>query len=565
MIDHITLIIFIIIFLFSNIGYGFIFSRVINKEYLSLNIGYQGLIGFFFLSVISMFTSFFFAHSFLFNTSVHLIGILGFIVFIKLHPKFSELKLLALLVFLFWIGVYVYKNHDDFAYYHLTYSLNLSENSFIVGTGNFSHGFRTFSSLFYYHSLLYLPLIKFYLFYIGPFFVLIFSNFILLSEIKNKFEINKINFTFFFLLLSFLFINIVFYRIGEHGTDRSAQILLLLIFYLFFDLFYFEKNEKKIFLKLNVLLILIFFASSMKAIYYLYLILIPFIFVKKRFIKKFLIIKNIFLIIFLSSSLFLNLITNYLNTGCFLYPAEKTCLVKQQWSIPKSEVKIMATHYEWWAKAGGGPGYKHELEKDEYIKNFQWLDNWIKRHFFNKVSDTLVGIIMMCIVVYSMFSLSGKKNNVINKNKYLLSYILPLIFLVEWFLNHPAMRYGGYVLFAIPLFVFVSNFLEEFHFSKNKIYLNSMILIFLTILIFNGRNLIRINKEINVYKYDIIKSPYFFIDNVEPELVHKNDKFILYSTKNKKMCWASKTPCSYDKNLKSDKFLWMNMVFRNEQ
>ena len=32
------------------------------------------------------------------------------------------------------IGAYVFKNHDDFPYYHLTYALNLSENSFVVGT-----------------------------------------------------------------------------------------------------------------------------------------------------------------------------------------------------------------------------------------------------------------------------------------------------------------------------------------------------------------------------------------------------------------------------------------------
>ena len=57
------------------------------------------------------------------------------------------------LLLIFWIGNYIYKSHDDFPYYHLTYTLNLSENSFLVGTGNFSHGFRTFSSLFFYHSL----------------------------------------------------------------------------------------------------------------------------------------------------------------------------------------------------------------------------------------------------------------------------------------------------------------------------------------------------------------------------------------------------------------------------
>ena len=31
------------------------------------------------------------------------------------------------------------------------------------------------------------------------------------------------------------------------------------------------------------------------------------------------------------------------------------------------------------------------------------------------------------------------------------------------------------------------------------------------------------------------------------------------------MCWASKTPCSYNKKLNSKKFLWMNMVFRDDK
>jgi len=40
-----------------------------------------------------------------------------------------------------------------------------------------------------------------------------------------------------------LFINIAFYRIAEHGTDRSAQILLILIFSIFFEILYFEKKS----------------------------------------------------------------------------------------------------------------------------------------------------------------------------------------------------------------------------------------------------------------------------------------------------------------------------------
>ena len=80
----------------------------------------------------------------------------------------------------------------------------------------------------------------------------------------------------------------------------------------------------------------------------------------------------------------MNLSIYYLNTGCFLYPAEKTCVFESEWSIPKDEVKKMSIHYEWWAKAGGGPGYSHELDKKEYIKNFIWFENWIEKHFLIK-------------------------------------------------------------------------------------------------------------------------------------------------------------------------------------
>ena len=28
----------------------------------------------------------------------------------------------------------------------------------------------------------------------------------------------------------------------------------------------------------------------------------------------------------------------------------------------------MSVHYEWWSKAGGGPGYTSQIEPEEYIK-----------------------------------------------------------------------------------------------------------------------------------------------------------------------------------------------------
>jgi len=560
---HLILFLYSILFIHSIIGYGIIFSKMTNKEILSKNIGYIGIVGFFFISLISIFTSFFFAHDYLHNIILHSIGILGFLTSIKNLRKFFEIKYLWLLIVILWLGIYVYKNHDDFPYYHLTYALNLSENSFMVGTGNFSHGFRTFSSLFFFHSILYMPFIDFYLFHSGPFFILIFFNFIIISNLLKKFKNNKIDFIYFFSLLSFIFINVAFYRVAEHGTDRSAQILLILIFIFFFEIIHYKKSKSRISTDLSILLILVFLASSMKAIYYLYLILIPIIFFKKNFLRDFLNKKNFLMISFISLSFFLNLTVNYLNTGCLLYPAEKTCIIDQEWSIKKDEVKRMSIHYEWWAKAGGGPGYVSEIKPEVYVKKFNWVHNWIKRHFFNKVSDTLLGIIFISLLVLFIFKYFSKMKYKKTLKLDLLSYFIPIFFLLEWFFNHPSMRYGGYVLFAIPIFLVTSVIVQSYKIEKKKLWNLSVFFIVLVFVIFNARNFSRIVKEAEIYDYNVLNNPYFYVQEVESVKINKNIQYNIYSTKNNQMCWASKTPCSYRKNLEVKKFLWMNMVYKN--
>ena len=559
---HLILFLYSILFIHSIIGYGFIFSRITNKDLLHENIGYIGIIGFFFISLISIFTSFFFAHNYLHNIILHFIGIIGFLTSMSNFKKFTEVKYLWLLIVILWLGIYVYKNHDDFPYYHLTYALNLSENSFMVGTGNFSHGFRTFSSLFFFHSVLYMPFIDFYLFHSGPFFILIFFNFIIIYNLLKNYKNNKIDFIYFFSLLSFIFINVAFYRIAEHGTDRSAQILLILIFIFFFEIIQSKKNKNRISIDLSILLIIVFLASSMKAIYYLYLILVPIVFFKKKLFKDFLNKKNFLIISFISLSFFLNLTINYLNTGCLLYPAEKTCIIKQEWSISKKEVRRMSTHYEWWAKAGGGPGYSSEIKPEIYVKKFNWVNNWIQRHFFNKVFDTLLGIIFISLLVLFIFKFFSKSKYQKLIKLDLFSFFIPIFFLIEWFFNHPSMRYGGYVLFAIPIFLFTSIIIQRYKLEKKRLWNLSVFFIILVFVIFNARNFSRIVKETEIYNYNVINSPYFYVQKVESVKINKNIKYNIYSTKNNEMCWASKTPCSYRKNLDVKKFLWMNMVYQ---
>ncbi len=563
MIDHLTFLIYIIFFTISLLGHGFLFLKIVTKDTTLYNFGYLGLIGFFSVTSISILTSFILKHDFLHNSILHLVGLLSFVFFIRKYKDFyiRHLKTLSIIFFILLIGIYVFKNHDDFPYYHLTYALNLSENKFIVGSGLFGHGFRTPSSLFFFHSILYMPKIEYYLFHAGPFFILLFFNLFLIDKLFSNIKNNKTDLTFYLSLLSLIFVNVVFYRIGEHGTDRSSQIILLLIFIIFYELIYsnlknIDKNNQ-----LNFFFILIILSASIKALYFLYVFLIPFVLLTKRYYSKYLSFKNIRILLFLFVSFSSIISINVLSTGCIIYPESKTCYEKFDWSIPKEEVKRLKDHYEWWSKAGGANGKNTNLKKEDYVKNFNWLENWIDKHYFNKVNDTLLGILFISFIVYLFFKGSKKKRY--TRKNYLI-YFLLLIFFSEWFLNHPQMRYGGFVLFALPIFFLVSQYLSLFNNKEKKIYFATIFLIILTFSIYNIRNVIRIDKESRVYNFKIFKSPYFDVQKVEIKEVTKNDEFVIYRPKNKnQFCWASKTPCVYRDKLKVKKFLNFEIVKRD--
>jgi predicted PurR-regulated permease PerM len=51
------------------------------------------------------------------------------------------------------------------------------------------------------------------------------------------------------------------------------------------------------------------------------------------------------------------------------------------------------------------------MDQEKYVKNFNWLENWIDRHFFNKVSDTLLGTLFICFLIYILFRSKKKKKN----------------------------------------------------------------------------------------------------------------------------------------------------------
>tara|TARA_Y100000590_G_scaffold469338_1_gene656346 strand:+ start:1393 stop:1839 length:447 start_codon:yes stop_codon:yes gene_type:complete len=132
----------------------------------------------------------------------------------------------------------------------------------------------------------------------------------------------------------------------------------------------------------------------------------------------------------------------------------------------------------------------------------------------------------------------------------LINSVLFLL-LLEWFLNHPSMRYGGFVLIALPIFIFTSKKLELYNLKKKKVFIITILLVSLTLVGYNFRNVSRLNKEINDYNpgYNLLKSPFFYVKDVKVNVSYRDKSFKIFSPI-KNMCWAAPTPCSYHSNFK---------------
>ena len=495
----------------SIIGHGVLAIKVTKTNVSTDDIGFVGLVGIFFLILYSYLTHFFFEHDYLHNIIFIIIGLVSVYYFrFKILTK-KNLIFLFLIFSIIFVAFIIFKTHDDFGYYHFPYSYYLNEFSMIVGVGPLNHGFRTPSSIFYLNSLFYLPYIDYYLYHMGAILVLGFSNIILISNIKKYLDKRENNQFFFFNLLTFIFINVFFYRIAEHGTDRSAQILIFLFFIYILSLRGSYENFDNILPKLIVLLSLII---SLKSFYILYFVfIIPFIYYIIKDEKNYLIYK-IFKTPILYFSILMGacvILVYFFNTGCLLYPVQQTCVSGIEWGIPKSEVSAANTHYQWWSKAGGGPGYSHEIEKDLYIQNFYWLSNWIDRYFFNKISDFLLGLSFISILLVSIFKVKKKKPDNKNYNNNLLYYYLIILLLLEWFYYHPSLRYGGYIIFALIFFIPLSYFLSKYEMLKNFSF-KTFILLILVTSIFIGRNINRVIYEQNFYKANFEQNMFFFTD-----------------------------------------------------
>jgi len=111
-------------------------------------------------------------------------------------------------------------------------------------------------------------------------------------------------------------------------------------------------------------------------------------------------------------------------------------------------------------------------------------------------------------------------------------------------------------LVFLPTSLFLSNSSIE---KKTKKKLVTTIVV-ASLLIFNSRNIVRINKEVKKYNFDSF--PFFYVPKGDSELINLNENINVYIPKNIDACWATKTPCvgGVD-NINVKKILGFNVFF----
>ena len=193
----------------SILGYGLLINKSLKIN--SKNLGVIGIIGIFFLILISYFSTLFLAHDYYFNSIILIVGLTLVIYFLKnLRTNKADIILFFTVFSILFIFILVGKNHDDFPYYHFPYIHLLTQDNHPFGLGLLNNGFRNQSSLFFFNSLFYLPKIDIYFYHIGSVFFLGFTNLFLLKNIFDQSTFKNFKFYNLINLFFFIFINVFF-------------------------------------------------------------------------------------------------------------------------------------------------------------------------------------------------------------------------------------------------------------------------------------------------------------------------------------------------------------------
>ncbi len=103
---------------------------------------------------------------------------------------------------------------------------------------------------------------------------------------------------------------------------------------------------------------------------------------------------------------------------------------------------------------------------------------------------------------------------------------------LEWFFKHPTLRYGGYHLIALLLFIPLSLKLSNFSINYDFFIKRSLVIIILVITIFSIRNSIRLDNENSLYGFNPIKNPNYKFIGGDEKFYYRYNKYLKKNLEN---------------------------------
>lgn len=510
-----------------------------------MNISEIGLFGIIYLGIISLSINFILPLTQIINTLV-LIAIFVLLFFQKIF-KIKELNKILLgclnvsiiaTIFLAYSKSYT----PDAFLYHLPYTNLINDYKIIPGSYivhfRFGHiSILQYVNAFFNNLLIGINGITFVISLILSFFLVHIISELQIILKKNK----KINFYDYFIILTFIFLCIRMNRYSDFGNDHPATIFFLYFMSIFIKNFNeFDFDTKK------YLTIFSAFIFTLKIFYFVPIILCLYIWLSKISFKIFNSV-NILSIFFL----FFWLLKNILVSGCAIYPVNFTCIDKLPWHDKSSQhftsPKNISLSSEAWAKNWNTKKDKDKnkenfdklVSQKEFIKNFNWLNEWLNDHG----KYILVKIAPFILAIIIIFLLTKNNNNFekkINTSTYQFYFfiLINICGFLLWFLKFPIMRYGLAYIFMLIFFI-------SFYFLNNRNLNKIKYVLLICSLVFIFKNVVRISNN-----YD--NNPY---PEVLEELAHnftEKKNFKIYLTKSdSNLCGYFKSPCTnYSQNLK---------------
>ena len=232
------------------------------------------------------------------------------------------------------------------------------------------------------------------------FFVIFFFNKIFFIFKSSK-EIDLSNIFSIFIVI---FISYKINRYSAFGNDAVAHVSF---FYLITRLL--SKNKIDLYI-ISLISVFIFLNKSTMMLS----LAIPFVLFFKYFdyknLKIFYSLPSFFLLFWLAK--------NVIISGCLVYPVEKTCFTKLNWT-DINEVKLESIQAEAWSK--GFPDRKDlTITVENFKENFFWFDSWFFGHGI-KILKILIPYFLISIIIF--FFLGGNKNPIlISKINLLLKF-----------------------------------------------------------------------------------------------------------------------------------------------